>query len=120
MVNTQSCKKKRASSLPESSQWTLNNPILSRTLYQSFFDKGFSKLVDKHNHLRKLRRVFKLSMICICPLHGYVSKDHPRAMQIAWEIVKNGLDAEKLRGVESVAELYSKFFPNGNAKEGGL
>ena len=51
---------------------------------------------------------------------GYVSKDHPRAMQIAWEIVKNGLDAEKLRGVESVAELYSNFFPNGNSKEGGL
>lgn len=51
---------------------------------------------------------------------GYVSKDHPRAMQIAWEIVKNGLDAEKLRGIESVAELYSKFFPKGNSKEGGL
>ena len=51
---------------------------------------------------------------------GYVPKDHPRAMQIAWEIVKNGLDAEKLRGVDSVAELYSKFFPNGNSKEGGL
>ena len=51
---------------------------------------------------------------------GYIPKDHPRAMQIAWEIVKNGLDAEKLRGVESVAELYSKFFPNGNSKEGGL
>lgn len=51
---------------------------------------------------------------------GYVSKDHPRAMQIAWEIVKNGLDAEKLRGVDSVAELYSNFFPNGNSKEGGL
>ena len=51
---------------------------------------------------------------------GYLPKDHPRAMQIAWEIVKNGLDAEKLRGVESVAELYSKFFPNGNSKEGGL
>ena len=51
---------------------------------------------------------------------GYVSKDHPRAMQIAWEIVKNGLDAEKLRGVKSVAELYSKFFPNGKSKEGGL
>lgn len=50
----------------------------------------------------------------------YLPKDHPRAMQIAWEIVKNGLDAEKLRGVESVAELYSKFFPNGNSKEGGL
>ena len=51
---------------------------------------------------------------------GYLPKDHPRAMQIAWEIVKNGLDAEKLRGVESVAELYSKFFPKGNSKEGGL
>lgn len=51
---------------------------------------------------------------------GYLPKDHPRAMRIAWEIVKNGLDAEKLRGVESVAELYSKFFPNGNSKEGGL
>lgn len=51
---------------------------------------------------------------------GYVSKDHPKAMQIAWEIVKNGLDAEKLRGVDSVAGLYRKFFPNGNSKEGGL
>lgn len=51
---------------------------------------------------------------------GYIPKDHPRAMQIAWEIVKNGLDAEKLRGVKSVAELYRKFFPNGNSKEGGL
>ena len=51
---------------------------------------------------------------------GYVPKDHPRAMQIAWEIVKNGLDAEKLRGVDSVTELYSNFFPNGNSKEGGL
>lgn len=50
----------------------------------------------------------------------YLPKDHPRAMQIAWEIVKNGLDAEKLRGVDSVAGLYSKFFPNGNSKEGGL
>ena len=69
MVNTQSCKKKGASSFPESSQWIRNNPILSRTLYQSFFYEGFSKFVDKHNHLRKLRRVFKLSLICICPLH---------------------------------------------------
>lgn len=51
---------------------------------------------------------------------GYLPKDHPRAMQIAWEIVKNGLDAEKLRGVKSVAELYSNFFPNGDSKEGGL
>ena len=51
---------------------------------------------------------------------GYLPKDHPRAMQIAWETVKNGLDAEKLRSVQSVAELYSNFFPNGNSKEGGL
>lgn len=51
---------------------------------------------------------------------GYLPKDHPRAMQIAWETVKNGLDAERLRGVDSVAELYSKFFPNGNSKEGWL
>ena len=51
---------------------------------------------------------------------GYLPKDHPRAMQIAWEIVNNGLDAEKLRGVESVAELFHNFFPNGNSKEGGL
>ena len=51
---------------------------------------------------------------------GYLPKDHPRAMQIAWETVKNGLDAEKLRSVDSVAGLYSKFFPNGNSKEGGL
>ena len=51
---------------------------------------------------------------------GYLPKDHPRAMQIAWEIVKNGLDAEKLRGVKSVAELFHNFFPNGNSKEGGL
>ena len=51
---------------------------------------------------------------------GYLPKDHPRAMQIAWEIVKNGLDAEKLRGVQSVAELYSKLFLKGNSKEGGL
>ena len=51
---------------------------------------------------------------------GYLPKDHPRAMQIAWETVKNGLDAEKLRGVDSVAELFHNFFPNGNSKEGGL
>lgn len=51
---------------------------------------------------------------------GYLPKDHPRAMQIAWEIVKKGLDAEKLRGVKSVAELFHNFFPNGNSKEGGL
>ena len=51
---------------------------------------------------------------------GYVSKDHPRAMQIAWKIVKKGLDVEKLRSVQSVAELYSNLFLNGDSKEGGL
>ena len=51
---------------------------------------------------------------------GYLPKDHPRAMQIAWEIVKNGLDAAKLRGVDSVAELFHNFFPKGNSKEGWL
>ncbi len=50
----------------------------------------------------------------------YLPKDHPRAMQIAWETVKNGLDVEKLRSVQSVAELYSKLFLNGNSKEGWL
>lgn len=50
----------------------------------------------------------------------YLPKDHPRAMQIAWEIVKNGLDVEKLRSVQSVAELYSKLFLNGNSQEGWL
>ena len=51
---------------------------------------------------------------------AYIPKDHPRTMQIAWEIVKKGLDAEKLRGVQSVAELYSNLFLNGNSKEGWL
>ncbi len=51
---------------------------------------------------------------------GYAPKDHPRAMQIAWEIVKKGLDVEKLRSVQSVAELYSNLFLNGNSKEGWL
>ena len=34
---------------------------------------------------------------------GYVSKDHPRAMQIAWKIVKKGLDVEKLRSVQCLS-----------------
>lgn len=75
---------------------------------------GKEVLALKQKLVNNITRVIRESGI------GYVSKDHPRAMQIAWEIVKNGLDAEKLRGVESVAELYSKFFPNGNSKEGGL
>ena len=75
---------------------------------------GNEGLASKQKLVNNITKVIRESGI------GYVPKDHPRAMQIAWEIVKNGLDAEKLRGVKSVAELYSKFFPNGNSKEGGL
>lgn len=75
---------------------------------------GNEGLASKQKLVSNITKVIRESGI------GYVSKDHPRAMQIAWEIVKNGLDAEKLRGVDSVAGLYSKFFPNGNSKEGGL
>ena len=75
---------------------------------------GKEGLASKQKLVNNITKVIRESGI------GYVPKDHPRAMQIAWEIVKNGLDAEKLRGVDSVAELYSKFFPNGNSKEGGL
>ena len=75
---------------------------------------GKEGLASRQRLVSNITKVIKESGI------GYLPKDHPRAMQIAWEIVKNGLDAEKLRGVQSVAELYSKFFPNGNSKEGGL
>lgn len=75
---------------------------------------GKEGLASKQKLVNNITKVIRESGI------GYVPKDHPRAMQIAWEIVKNGLDAEKLRGVDSVAELYSNFFPNGNSKEGGL
>lgn len=75
---------------------------------------GDEGLASKQKLVNNITKVIRESGL------GYVPKDHPRTMQIAWEIVKNGLDAEKLRGVKSVAELYSKFFPNGNSKEGGL
>ena len=75
---------------------------------------GPEGLASKQKLVNNITKVIRESGI------GYVPKDHPKAMQIAWEIVKNGLDAEKLRGVDSVAGLYSKFFPNGNSKEGGL
>ena len=75
---------------------------------------GKEGLASKQKLVNNITKVIRESGI------GYAPKDHPRAMQIAWEIVKNGLDAEKLRGVDSVAGLYSKFFPNGNSKEGGL
>ena len=75
---------------------------------------GKEGLASKQRLVSNITKVIRESGI------GYVPKDHPRAMQIAWEIVKNGLDAEKLRGVKSVAELFHNFFPNGNSKEGGL
>lgn len=75
---------------------------------------GKEGLASRQRLVNNITKVIRESGI------GYVPKDHPRAMQIAWEIVKNGLDVEKLRGVKSVAELYSNFFPNGNSKEGGL
>lgn len=75
---------------------------------------GKEGLASRQRLVNNITKVIRESGI------GYVSKDHPRAMQIAWEIVKNGLDVEKLRGVKSVAGLYSNFFPNGNSKEGGL
>ena len=75
---------------------------------------GNEGLASRQRLVNNITKVIRESGI------GYVPKDHPRAMQIAWEIVKNGLDVEKLRGVKSVAELYSNFFPNGNSKEGGL
>ena len=75
---------------------------------------GKEGLASKQKLVNNITKVIRESGI------GYVPKDHPRAMQIAWEIVKNGLDAEKLRGVKSVAELFHNFFPNGNSKEGGL
>lgn len=75
---------------------------------------GNEGLASRQRLVNNITKVIRESGI------GYVPKDHPRTMQIAWEIVKNGLDVEKLRGVKSVAELYSNFFPNGNSKEGGL
>lgn len=75
---------------------------------------GNEGLASKQKLVNNITKVIRESGI------GYVPKDHPRTMQIAWEIVKKGLDAEKLRGVDSVAGLYRKFFPNGNSKEGGL
>ena len=75
---------------------------------------GKEGLASRQRLVSNITRVIRESGI------GYVPKDHPRTMQIAWEIVKKGLDAEKLRGVQSVAELYSNLFLNGNSKEGWL
>lgn len=100
--------------LTESSTNASKVPLLEKVSVLMSGFTGNEVLALKQKLVNNITKVIRESGI------GYVSKDHPRAMQIAWEIVKNGLDAEKLRGVKSVAELYSKFFPNGNSKEGGL
>ena len=102
------------SELTESPKNASKVPILEKVSVLMSGFTGNEVLALKQKLVSNITKVIRESGI------GYVSKDHPRAMQIAWEIVKNGLDAEKLRGVDSVAGLYSKFFPNGNSKEGGL
>lgn len=100
--------------LTEGSANTSKNLLIERLSVLMSGFSGNEGLASRQRLVSNITKVIRESGI------GYVPKDHPRAMQIAWEIVKNGLDAEKLRGVKSVAELYSKFFPNGNSKEGGL
>ena len=100
--------------LTETSANASKNLLLEKVSVLMSGFSGNEGLASRQRLVSNITRVIRESGI------GYVPKDHPRAMQIAWEIVKNGLDAEKLRGVDSVAELYSKFFPNGNSKEGGL
>ncbi len=100
--------------LTETSANASKNLLLEKVSVLMSGFSGNEGLASRQRLVSNITKVIRESGI------GYVSKDHPRAMQIAWEIVKKGLDAEKLRGVESVAELYSKFFPNGNSKEGGL
>ena len=102
------------SELAESPKNASKNLLLEKVSVLMSGFSGNEGLASRQRLVSNITKVIRESGI------GYVSKDHPRAMQIAWEIVKNGLDVEKLRGVESVAELYSKFFPNGNSKEGGL
>lgn len=100
--------------LTETSANASKNLLLEKVSVLMSGFTGKEGLASRQRLVSNITKVIRESGI------GYVPKDHPRAMQIAWEIVKNGLDAEKLRGVKSVAELYSKFFPNGNSKEGGL
>ena len=100
--------------LTETSANASKVPLLEKVSVLMSGFSGKEGLASKQKLVNNITKVIRESGI------GYVPKDHPRAMQIAWEIVKNGLDAEKLRGVKSVAELYSKFFPKGNSKEGGL
>lgn len=100
--------------LTETSANASKVPLLEKVSILMSGFTGKEGLASRQRLVSNITKVIRESGI------GYAPKDHPRAMQIAWEIVKNGLDAEKLRGVESVAELYSNFFPNGNSKEGGL
>ena len=100
--------------LTETSANASKNLLIERLSVLMSGFSGKEGLASKQKLVNNITKVIRESGI------GYVPKDHPRAMQIAWEIVKNGLDAEKLRGVESVAELFHNFFPNGNSKEGGL
>lgn len=100
--------------LTESSANASKNLFIERLSVLMSGFSGNEGLASKQKLVNNITKVIRESGL------GYVSKDHPKAMQIAWEIVKKGLDAEKLRGVDSVAELYSNFFPNGNSKEGGL
>ena len=102
------------SGLTESPKNASKDLLLERVSVLMSGFTGKEGLASRQRLVSNITKVIRESGI------GYLPKDHPRAMQIAWEIVKNGLDAEKLRGVKSVAELYSKFFPNGNSKEGGL
>ena len=102
------------SKLTETSANASKNLLLEKVSVLMSGFTGKEGLASRQRLVSNITKVIRESGI------GYLPKDHPRAMQIAWEIVKNGLDAEKLRGVKSVAELYSKFFPNGNSKEGGL
>lgn len=100
--------------LTEGSANTSKNLLIERLSVLMSGFTGKEGLASRQRLVNNITKVIRGSGL------GYVPKDHPRAMQIAWEIVKNGLDVEKLRGVDSVAGLYSKFFPNGNSKEGGL
>lgn len=100
--------------LTETSANASKVPLLEKVSVLMSGFTGKEGLASRQRLVSNITKVIRESGI------GYLPKDHPRAMQIAWEIVKNGLDAEKLRSVESVAQLYSNFFPNGNSKEGGL
>ena len=102
------------SGLTESPKNASKDLILEKVSVLMSGFSGNEGLASRQRLVSNITKVIRESGI------GYLPKDHPRAMQIAWKIVKKGLDAEKLKGVKSVAELYSKLFLNGNSKEGGL